>query len=329
MAPYPWLEASWRQLCQARMQGRMPHALLLSGPRGVGKRDFAQALARALLCREPDADGQACGQCQPCRQWQTGSPPDFLRVEPEEEGKAIKVDQVRGLCAELSLTSHGGGYKVALLQPAERMNVNAANSLLKTLEEPTDNTVLLLVTERPAQLPATIRSRCQQLGFPAPSREDALAWLGNQASIGAERAGLLLDLSAGAPLQALALAADQVLEQRADKLARLEAVQLGREDPLRLAADWSQEADAVTLAWMQDWIGDMIRISLGGDTAPVRNADLRDRLHGMAGRIGPAMLYTHMDRVTAAVRMSASGVNRQLMMEDLILPWAQGKAAQA
>jgi DNA polymerase III subunit delta' len=140
---------------------------------------------------------------------------------------------------------------------------------------------------------------------------------------------LLLDLSAGAPLQALALAADQVLEQRADKLARLEAVQLGREDPLRLAADWSQEADTVTLAWMQDWIGDMIRISLGGDTAPVRNADLRDRLHGMAGRVGPAMLYTHMDRVTAAVRMSASGVNRQLMMEDLILPWAQGKAVQA
>jgi DNA polymerase-3 subunit delta' len=209
------------------------------------------------------------------------------------------------------------------------MNVNAANSLLKTLEEPTASTVLLLVTERPAQLPATIRSRCQQLGFPAPPRAESLAWLAEQADIGAERAGLLLDLSAGAPLQALALAADEILEQRAVKLARLEAVQAGREDPLRVAADWAQEADAVTLAWMQAWIGDMIRISLGGDTAPVRNADLRDRLNGMAGRIGPAMLYTHMDRVTAAVRMSASGVNHQLMMEDLILPWAQGKAAQA
>ena len=326
-APYPWLEASWQQLCQARVQGRMPHALLLSGPRGVGKRDFAQALARALLCREPDADGQACGQCQPCRQWQTGSPPDFLRVEPEEEGKAIKVDQVRGLCAELSLTSHGGGYKVALLQPAERMNVNAANSLLKTLEEPTDNTVLLLVTERPAQLPATIRSRCQQLAFPAPERELALGWL-QQAGVAAEQAGLLLDLAAGAPLQAQALAADQVLEQRAGRLAQLQAVQAGREDPLAVAAEWSKEGDAVTLAWMQDWIGDMIRISLGGDTAPVRNADLKDRLHSMAGRLSPAALFIHLDRVTAAARMSAAGINRQLMMEDLIVPWAQAPGMQ-
>jgi DNA polymerase III subunit delta' len=324
---YPWLQDHWRQLRQAREQGRMPHALLLSGPRGVGKGAFAEALARALLCRAPDAEGQACGQCPPCLQGEAGSSPDFLRVSPEEEGKAIKVDQVRELCAGLALTSHGGGFQVALVRPAERMNLNAANSLLKTLEEPTANTVLLLVTERPAQLPATIRSRCQQLVFPAPPRAEALAWLAGQAGIGAERAGLLLELSAGAPLQALALAADEVLEQRASRLARLEAVQTGKEDPLRVAADWSQEGDAVTLAWMQEWIGDMIRISLGGDSAPVRNADLRGRLQGMAGRIAPAMLYAHLDRVTAATRMSASGVNRQLMMEDLLLPWAQGRQA--
>ena len=324
---HPWHQGHWRQLGQARAQGRMPHALLLSGPRGMGKVDFAEALAQALLCRAPTGEGQACGQCPACVQWQAGSSPDFLRITPEEEGKAIKVDQVRELCAGLALTSHGGGYKVAMVQPAERMNVNAANSLLKTLEEPTDNTVLLLVTERPAQLPATIRSRCQQLVFAAPARAEALAWLAGQAAIEPGRAALLLDLSAGAPLQALALAADEVLEQRSARLARLEAVQTGREDPLRLAADWSQEADAVTLAWMQDWIGDMIRITLGGDSAPVRNADLRDRLHGMAGRTSPAMLYEHLDRVTAAARMSATGVNRQLMMEDLILPWVQGAQA--
>jgi DNA polymerase-3 subunit delta' len=324
---YPWQRGQWRQLHQARDQGRMPHALLLTGSRGVGKRAFAEALAQALLCRRPDQDGQACGQCPPCRQWEAGSSPDFLRVVPEEEGKAIKVDQVRELCAGLTLTSHGGGYKVALLEPAERMNVNAANSLLKTLEEPTANTVLLLVTERPTQLPATIRSRCQQLVFPAPPRAEALAWLAEQAAIQGERAGLLLDLSAGAPLQALALAADEILEQRGAKLGRLEAVQAGREDPLRVAADWSQEADAVTLTWMQDWIGDMIRITLGGDAAPVRNADLRDQLLGMTERVDPAALYAHLDRVTAAARMSASGINRQLMMEDLLLPWAQGRQA--
>lgn len=324
---YPWLQGHWQQLSQARARGRMPHALLLSGPRGMGKMALAETLARALLCRTPAEDGQACGQCPACRQWQAGNSPDFLRLAPEEEGKAIKVDQVRELCAGLALTSHGGGYKVAIIQPAERMNLNAANSLLKTLEEPTADTVLLLVAERPAQLPATIHSRCQQLVVAAPARAEALAWLTTQAGIAADRAALLLDLSAGAPLQARALAADDLLEQRAGKLARLEAVQTGRENPLRLAADWSQESDAATLAWMQDWIGDMIRISLAGETAPVRNADLRDRLHGMAGRAGLATLYAHLDRVTAALRMSGSGVNRQLMMEDLILPWAQGTQA--
>ncbi len=319
---YPWLQGQWRQLQQAREQGRMPHGLLFSGPRGVGKLEFALLLARSLLCRTPLADGRACGQCSPCRLAEAGNHPDFQRVEPQEDSKVVKVDQIRALCAELGLKSHGGGGKVALIQPAERMNVSAANSLLKTLEEPTDNTVLILITERPAQLPATIRSRCQKISFPAPRRELALSWL-QEAGLAPEQAALLLDLAAGAPLQAQALAADQILEQRAGRLAQLQAVQAGREDPLSVAAEWSKEVDAVTLFWMQEWIGDMIRISLGGDSAPVRNADLEDRLRSMAGRVSPAMLYTHLDRVTAAARMSAAGVNRQLMMEDLIVAWAQ------
>lgn len=324
---YPWLQGQWQRLQQARDQGRMPHALLLSGPRGVGKGDFARLLARSLLCRQLRESGLPCGECNPCRLFASGGQPDFLEVRPEEEGKVVKVDQIRTLCAELGLKSHGGGFKVALIEPAEGMNVNAANSLLKTLEEPTDNTLLMLISEQPARLMPTIRSRCQQIGFPAPPRQEALEWLAGTEGLARERAELLLELAGGAPLQARALAADQIVEQRAARLGQLQAVQAGRDDPLNVAAEWSKEADAVTLAWLQDWIGDMIRLSLGGDSAPVRNADLRDRLHGMAGRTSPAWLYQRLDQVTAALRMSASGVNRQLLMEDLIVAWAQGPAA--
>ena len=327
VAPYPWLQAPWYRLQQARLQGRLPHALLISAAAGMGKRAFADGLAQALLCTAPDAAGQACGQCTACQRLAADSHPDLLRVQPEEEGKAIRVDQVRHLSAELTLKSHAGGYKVALLYPAERMNVAAANSLLKTLEEPTDNTVLMLLTAQPAQLAATIRSRCQQIALLPPPRDEALAWLVSQAGISAEQAALLLDLAAGAPLQALATHAEQGLEARQQRWQQWQGLLQGREDPLALAAQWSKESDQTTLVWMQGWISDMIRISSSGDAALLRNADLRPGLAQLAQGHRCATLYQHLDRVTHALRTAGAGLNRQLQFEDILVAWAQGSGA--
>ncbi|MBI5040490.1 MAG: DNA polymerase III subunit delta', partial [Gammaproteobacteria bacterium] len=155
-SPYPWQDTEWAQLRARAAQRRLPHALLVTGPAGVGKCDFADAFARSLLCKHPAGDGSACGNCEACHLVRAGTHPDYLTVTFIEDKTQIGIDQIRELCRALALKSHAGGYKIAIVTPAERMTVEAANSLLKTLEEPTDNTLLMLVTEQPARLPATI-----------------------------------------------------------------------------------------------------------------------------------------------------------------------------
>ena len=148
----PWQHTRWQEMLARRANGRLPHALLLCGLRGVGKQHFAARFAQALLCEQPASDGQACQACRSCLLFRAGTHPDYWPVTPAEEGKSILIDQIRELNASLVFTSHAGGYKIAALWPADRMNSAAANALLKTLEEPSANTLLMLITSRPAFL---------------------------------------------------------------------------------------------------------------------------------------------------------------------------------
>src|SRR5690606_14968084 len=171
--PLPWHAEAWTRLqAQIRRQA-LPHALLISGLPGLGKRRLAEQLAAALLCEAGRNELQACGRCRACRPLVQGAHPDLFVVTPEEEGRQVRVDQVRGLIDQLALKSQYGGYRVGLIDPADRMNAAAANALLKTLEEPPPGVVLLLVAARPSLLPATIRSRCQQLTLSPPPAEQA------------------------------------------------------------------------------------------------------------------------------------------------------------
>ena len=231
-ALYPWLEPYCASLASALEQGRIPHALLLSGQPGMGKRAFAGYIAALLLCESPTDDNAPCGRCPGCVQYQAGTHADYFHVHPEvdektgKESKAIKVDQIRELAEQLGLSSHRGGYKVALLNPAEAMNINASNSLLKTLEEPSDNTVLVLVCTHPAHLPPTIRSRCQQIRIAAPDRDAALQWLAGQ--LPGQDPAIYLQLANGAPLAALVQARDGSVEARRECLEHcLESSRVG------------------------------------------------------------------------------------------------------
>ncbi|HNF64555.1 MAG TPA: DNA polymerase III subunit delta', partial [Plasticicumulans sp.] len=164
----PWLRGIWAQLAPALAAGRLPHALLLAGPEGLGKMAFAQALGEALLCESQRPDHHACGHCRACRLLAAGSHPDLHVVVPAEEGKAIRVDAIRELIGFAALTPQFGGRRVLRLAPAELLNVNAANALLKTLEEPAPGSHLILVSARPARLLPTVRSRCQTIRFAPP-----------------------------------------------------------------------------------------------------------------------------------------------------------------
>jgi len=251
---YPWQNESWEQLRSKRE--RMPHALLIHGPQGIGKLQLAERFAQSLLCESADARGAPCGGCAGCRWFGAGSHPDFRRVEPEalarqsaagddaDEPTAaparsakpsieIKVDQIRALDDFLNLKSHRGGPRVALIHPAEAMNPNAANALLKGLEEPPGRALFILVSHRPARLLATIRSRCVMVPIPIPDTAGSLAWLAGQ---GMQDAAPWLAFASGSPLRAL-----QYAQEAGAMLARRrQALEMRDLDALGAVSDREQ-----------------------------------------------------------------------------------------
>jgi DNA polymerase-3 subunit delta' len=323
---YPWLSSSLDVLGERFVRGGMPHGLLISGQPGLGKSWLALQLAGLVLCERHRSDPAPCGQCEGCRMFAAGAHPDFLLVTRETDEKtgkqasSIKVDQIRELAGKLALSSHRTGYKVAVLNPAESMNLNAANSLLKTLEEPTDNTVLVLVCTSPARLPATIRSRCQQLRVSAPEPTLAADWLAGQ--MPGVDAGLYLQLAGGAPLEALRLAAGQTVEARLRQFRALVDVLDGKGDPLGLATDWGQDEQLQAIRWFRDWLMDLLRIRLGGGADSVRNVDLKDGLLRLAPRLVARDLFRQLERINQGLRIADGVLNRQLMAEEIVLSWA-------
>ncbi|MBD3813003.1 MAG: DNA polymerase III subunit delta', partial [Betaproteobacteria bacterium] len=169
-APYPWLDAPWRRLLATR--ARPAQALLLAGPRGVGKGALARAWAQALLCEAPQRDGAACGECPACHWYEADTHPDFrllaLQEKTGKEGEtrmatAVEVDQAREAVDFVQMSTYRAGFRVVLIDPADCLNLAAANALLKVLEEPPLNTVFVLVSDQPRRLLPTIRSRCTRI----------------------------------------------------------------------------------------------------------------------------------------------------------------------
>ena len=321
-AAFPhWLDASWEQIVRTFRQGRLPHALLITGQDGVGKRLLVDRLAAMLLCERPDDQGDACGQCAACAWLRAGTHPDLAVLNPDEPGKAIKIDQVRALSVELGMTSHAGRYKVAVIAPADALNVNAANGLLKTLEEPTPSTLLILLTASPGRLPATVRSRCQRLRIAAPALEQALAWLQNSRGIDRAVAERCLQISGGAPLAAAELAGSDRLALRDQRLAELSAIFNGQLDPLRVASGWSGEHEASTLRWWHSWLQVLIRWRQGGQGPD--EPQVAQVLRQIAEKVDCRQVFELSDRVSMALNSLGSGLNRQLLMEDLLIDWAR------
>lgn len=173
--PYPWHQSQWQDFSLLVEQGKLPHAVMFAGPQHIGKLQLARALAYRLLCETP-IDGVACGECRACLLNKAETHPDLLFLSPEEGSKSIKVDQVRELTQFLGKTSQQGGYKIVVLDPVEAMNANSANALLKSLEEPSGQTIMLLVCHNPSLVLPTIRSRCQMRLLPLPAKEVVLNW---------------------------------------------------------------------------------------------------------------------------------------------------------
>ena len=327
--PLPWQLEAWAGLAARLMAGQLPHGLLISGQLGVGKGLFAVAFARVALCKQPRA-GRACGACSSCSQSNAGTHPDYHYMTLEEkEGKAgdegelkqnISVEQIRDLIGMLQLRSHQGGRKVAIIEPAEGMSAAAANSLLKTLEEPPADTLILLVSSAPGRLPATIRSRCQTIAMPVPKTSEALAWLQQRAT----RADwpVLLGLSGGAPLAALGLADSDIGPRRQAFFEDLLRLGAGQADPVSLAVQPKDRyPELLQLLWSVT--ADLILVKSGG-AARVVNRDQFPLLQKMAEGIHLRSLHAYLDRIQTALQTLDTPVNRELQFAVLLSDWAGG-----
>ena len=237
---YPWLQSAVERLQGARAAGRLPPALLIHAPSGIGADLLPVHFAQLRFCT---ASAPPCGNCQQCRRVAAGEHPDFSIVGPDPESKLgqISVDQVRELSRQLALSSHDGHGSVVVLDPAEALNRHAANALLKTLEEPRPDAHLILLAAVPSQLPATIRSRCQKLSVTAPDRDAALAWLRQQEPSHASDWPAVLELLGIAPLEALAADVPRLLAIRQDIHRLLGDALQGRIDVIRTAEAWAKD----------------------------------------------------------------------------------------
>jgi DNA polymerase-3 subunit delta' len=317
---YPWQQALWQQLARRQQHA---HAYLLHGPAGIGKRALAERLAALLLCAAPTAEG-ACGGCKACLLLRAGTHPDFFDLQPEEPDKPIKVDQVRELVDFVAQTAQLGGRKLVLLEPAEAMNLNAANALLKSLEEPSGDTVLLLVSHQPSRLLPTIRSRCLQQACPLPTPVLAGAWLAAQLpELEPALHRRLLALATGSPLRALQLHRDGVLDQRALVEEGIRKLLKQQAAPSELAEAWKHIPLALLLDWFCAWLLQVLRCQLAGAEGEAEEP-MDKVVRWLAGRTPPNAVLALQDWLLAERQkvLGKANLNRALLLEALLVRWA-------
>lgn len=313
----PWHTAQWDALYAALDQGRVHPAMLIEGMPGIGKQQFAERVAAALLCEARVAGAQRpCGACRSCLLVAAGSHPDRLALTPQENRTVIDVEQVRQRIAELSLTAHYASRRVIVVNPADSLNRHAANTLLKTLEEPPGGAQFVLVSARPASLPATVRSRCAAVRLLAPGHAQALDWLAGQG--GEPAAQRALEWCGGAPLAALSALRSGALERFDAMTASLAKLLDGGLEAVQAAADWRAEGLRTVTQWQLHAAVTAMRIKVMRDPG---HADLA--LQAISSRLDLVQLAHICDELLEL----SSAIERQLhpgdqlALEGLAVSW--------
>jgi len=273
MTGLPWHAEHWTRLQARRQRDALPHALLMCGMAGLGKRAFAQRFVQGLLCQQP-LDGDACGHCRSCLLFAAGTHPDLVTLsfglrKDGVQRSEIVVDQIRELSARLAMSSQFGGWQVALIDPADAMNAAAANALLKTLEEPSAQTMLILLADAPWRMPQTIRSRCQRIEFHLPDEAQALAWL--QAE-GVRDAAAALNAAGGNPGLARVWTQEGALDRRLEVRKDLTALAAGRGQPMEVVKRWLDNEPTQRLWFAAQAAADEIKARAAAGTGPLASA---------------------------------------------------------
>lgn len=326
--PYPWQQPYWQSFLQQFEQKRLPHAVLLSGQKGVGKWHYAQAMADFLLCSSPQS-GLPCGDCRSCSLNHSNTHPDKSIIIPEENGKQIKVDQIRQLSSRIAATAQQGGRKVIILGPVEQLNINAANALLKNLEEPTDDTFFILFTHVASGVMATIKSRCQLFAMPAPEASVSQYWL--QELGFTENVSAALDLAAGSPLMAKSLLDDDELVEQLQ--AFLESLLMSNSSnsklsvpDLSIAKVWLEIEPVILLEWWIQLIYSSIQTlhrEYTPDDSDHTLSQSMDKAKKCVSSCNQQWLFKFVDKLLLSKKQLLQGANpnKQLLFEELLLDW--------
>jgi DNA polymerase-3 subunit delta' len=309
-------------LTAAYQADRLSHALLIHEAPGAGGNWLAKWVAQLALCQKP---AQApCGACPGCQRVLAAQHPDLLLLQPVEESTQIRIEQIRELSAELSLTSHQGAYKIAIITPADTLNRFAANALLKTLEEPPPRTLLILVVTQPSRLPATILSRCQRIRIRAPARQEAITWL--EATKGSGDWNAVLDTLGEAPMLAAEADPKAVVQVASEVHRTLEEASAGGGDPVATAERWARAELPLRLRCIENWLTERIRAQSGSDGFFTKvGAGPYTRQPDAGLNMGPLTMercFELMDGVRELKSSLDSPINRSLALEAVLRRFA-------
>lgn len=320
---FPWHRDIARSVAALDKKSQLPHAIMLSGGRGLGADQLANDLATLILCESPVEDN-ACGNCKSCHLMAAGSHNDFVCLSPEEEGKQIKVDDVREMVEFVNESSMRGGHKVAIINPVEAMNINGSNALLKTLEEPAGDTIIFLVAERQEAVLPTIRSRCQILTIHAPKTSEALEWLKSQnLPQGDDHLSAYLAIAHGEPVKALRYVGQSAWDQQLQMIEGLSTSLKRQVSVSDVAAKWNDEFLEDRLEWLVQWVEQMIRYVSIRDESVFSHAESVAMLKYLAEKSDIERLFSLRDKTLREYRLlrGTTNPNPALMCESLILAW--------
>lgn len=322
---YFWHEKTWEQFTNARSKNHLPHAILLSGSRGVGKLIFAEKIIKSLLCLNTDPATQlACNHCKACKTYESGANPDFKSIQVLEDKQQIGVDQIRKLSEFLTFSRSFDAYRVVLISPIEKMNQNATNSLLKSLEEPADNTVIILVVTHLSKVIPTIISRSQLLSIASPLKSQAVDWVKSHIE-NPSRAEELLEISAGSPLLAITID-DEILNDR-DEFAK-DLLNIFNEDNsvTEIAKKWEKYDQAVLLDWQINWLQNILKeVSAPNQKIIKFTEDTKSKLKYFSDKISIDNLWQIYQQLLRKKQIIHTSVNPLINLESVLLLWLQAR----
>lgn len=314
---YPWQKQHWERFLRSFHDERLPHAILLSGPPAIGKLGFCLSCIQRINCVQPTQDNYACGVCSDCRLLKAGTHPDVRMLNVDENVDQIKVNDIREIDQFVSLSRQQGLYKAVCINQADRMNIHAANALLKTLEEPPPGAVLFLISNRINTLLATIRSRCQFWRFELSDRQLALNWLQQQDDN--PNWENVLSIAGDRPLFALELHETGLGRSRLKFYSYVKQLMLGKGQVTEFSIKLQDEELEQLIVWQQSWCTDLLRCFYSEEPVTLENPDFQADLRSLASQVSLQPLFRYLDKLIEFRRFSNTALNRRLFIEDMLI----------